>query len=295
MPRRVEVKSILNKTKRRDPWFLDDYTINPYSACSFNCLFCYIRGSKYGTNLETSLSIKTNAIEVLDKQLALRSKKKQFGFIVVSSATDPYLPIESTERITRGILEIILKHRFPVHIITRSNMILRDVDLLMEISERALLPEDLKALKTGTLISFSFSTLRDEVAAIFEPGATPPSSRLHTSETIKKIGFKTGISLMPLLPYISDTTDELEHSFSSFKKINVDYVMPAGITLFGQGKADSKTLVLHAVQKHYPHLHERYLKLFSQHNSLPLYYQNAFSKKMAELSQKYNIPDKIYV
>ena len=91
MPREIQVKTVLNKTKRRDAWFLDDYTINPYSGCSFNCLYCYIRGSKYGIHMEEKLSIKANAVEVLEKQLSNRAKKGQYGIIVLSSATDPYL------------------------------------------------------------------------------------------------------------------------------------------------------------------------------------------------------------
>jgi hypothetical protein len=75
MPYAIQVKSILNKTKRRDPWFLDEYTINPYSGCSFNCLYCYIRGSKYGTNMEEKTAVKSNALEVLEKQLHNRAKK----------------------------------------------------------------------------------------------------------------------------------------------------------------------------------------------------------------------------
>ena len=107
MPREIEVKSVLNKTKRRDPWFLDDYTINLYSSCSFNCLYCYIRGSKYGSNLEESLSVKTNAIEILDRQLFNRAKKEQYGIIVLSSATDPYLQVEKEYQLTRSALELI--------------------------------------------------------------------------------------------------------------------------------------------------------------------------------------------
>ena len=179
MPREIEVKSVLNKTKRRDPWFLDDYTLNLYSSCSFNCLYCYIRGSKYGTNLETSLSVKTNAIELLDRQLYNRAKKGQYGFIVLSSATDPYLKIEEEYELTRQALKVIAKHKFPVHIITKSDLIERDFDILHDIEKNAILPHDLQqSLGRGTIISFSFSTLDDKVARIFERGATSPSLRL---------------------------------------------------------------------------------------------------------------------
>ncbi|MCR6640020.1 MAG: hypothetical protein NVV82_13800 [Sporocytophaga sp.] len=142
MPREIELKTILNKTKRRDPWFLDDYTINLYSSCSFNCLYCYIRGSKYGENLEESISVKVNGIELLEKQLYLRSKKQQYGFIVVSSATDPYLKIEEQYQLTRQALKLIAHYKFPVHIITKSDLVIRDFDILHEIDKTAILPSD---------------------------------------------------------------------------------------------------------------------------------------------------------
>jgi DNA repair photolyase len=158
MPHRIQVATILNKTKRRDPWFLDDYTINPYSGCSFNCLYCYIRGSKYGEHMAERTSIKANALELLEKQLGNRAKKGQYGFIVLSSATDPYLHLEESEQLTRRILERILYFRFPVHIITKSQLVLRDVDLLRQIDRQAILPADLQGqLPHGALLTFSFS------------------------------------------------------------------------------------------------------------------------------------------
>ena len=111
-----------------------------------------------------------------------RAKKKQYGVIVLSSATDPYLQIEKKYALTRAALQVILKYRFPVHIITKSDLIERDFDLLHAIDQAAILPEDLTALQRGTIISFSFSTLQDEVARVFEPGATPPSKRLLALE-----------------------------------------------------------------------------------------------------------------
>ena len=294
MPREVEVKSILNKTKKRDSWFLDDYSVNLYSSCSFNCLYCYIRGSKYGSNLEESLSIKTNAIELLDKQLSNRAKKGQYGIIVLSSATDPYLQIEKRYELTRKALEVILKHRFPVHIITKSNLIERDFDLLNKINEKAILPEDLQtSLGRGAIISFSFSTLDDKVARIFEPGAPPPSERLKSLERSLKQDFLSGVSLMPLLPFISDTKEHLNVLFSTFSQLKADYVLPATITLFGDSKADSKTLVLNAIRKHYPHLEKKYLNYFAQGSEMPFYYRDAFYKKMQELLKQYELSNSI--
>ena len=245
MPQYIHVKTILNKTKRRDPWFLDEYTVNPYSGCSFNCQFCYIRGSRYGINMEEKLSIKANAAELLDRQLYNRAKKKQYGIIVMSSATDPYLQFEEKEKLTMELLHIIAKHRFPLHIITRSPLVTRDFDILKQAEENAILPADLEPLLQRKLfITFSFSSLDDEAAKIFEPGAPLPSLRLQAVKETLANGFFSGISLMPLLPYISDTKQNLELSFSTFSSIGVKYIFPASLTLFGDEPFHSKALML---------------------------------------------------
>lgn len=294
MPRELTVKSVLNKTKKRDSWFLDDYTVNLYSSCSFNCLYCYIRGSKYGTNLAENISIKSNAIEVLDRQLFHRAKKEQYGIIVLSSATDPYLNLEEKYQLTRDALKIILKYKFPVHMITKSNGIVRDFDILHAIDKAAILPVDLKdSLQRGCIISYSFSTVDDAIGKIFEPGATQPSERIKTVKKTKQEGFLSGISMMPLLPFISDTTAHLTKLFETFKACKVDYVLPATLTLFGNEASDSKPLVLKAIQQHFPELEQRYLKYFSQSNELPKYYRDAFYKKMNELCHQYDIPNRI--
>lgn len=293
MPREIEVKSVLNKTKKRDSWFLDDYTVNLYSSCSFNCLYCYIRGSKYGSNLEQSLSVKSNAIDILDRQLSNRAKKGQYGIIVLSSATDPYLKIEQQYELTRQALQVILKHRFPVHVITKSDLIERDFDLLQQINEAAILPDDLQNLRRGVIVSFSFSTVVDDLGKIFEPGATPPSTRLLALEKTLQAGFLTGVSMMPLLPYITDTTEQLHNIFSTMRDTQVDYVLPATITLWGSGKADSKTLMINAIRKHFPGLEAKYQRLFKEGSQMPAYYQKAFSAKMKELCAEYGLSNSI--
>lgn len=289
----IIAKTILNKKKQRDPWFLDDYTVNPYSGCSFNCLFCYIRGSKYGIHMERKLGVKINAPELLDKTLKLRASKGDHGIIVLASATDPYLQLEKETRLTRQLLEIILKHKFPVHLITRSDLITRDLDLIQQIDEEAILPKNLIGLKRGAIVTFSFSTLDDQIAKIFEPGATPPSERLKTLKTINKTGLLSGVSMMPLLPWISDTTESLEHMFKSFKESGADYCMPADLTLFGEEPSNSKTLVLGAIQKFYPHLLDKYHNYFQHRTEMPPHYRKAFYLKMEELGLKHELRNRI--
>jgi DNA repair photolyase len=287
------VTSVLNVKKRRDPWFLDEYTFNPFSSCGFNCLYCYIRGSKYGTKLQNSLSVKENALALLDKQLAARAKKNAYGFVVMSSATDPYLKQEAALEISRGALQLFLKHRFPVHIITKGNLVSRDFDLIKAIAETAILPSDLQGKLPGALLTFSFSTLGEDVGKIFEPGAPSPKLRLEILAQAVQEGIYTGVSLMPLLPWISDTTESLDAFFSSFQKAKAKYVMPASIGLYGMDKADSKTLFLKAIEKHFPELLSRYQQYFTKSNEMPAYYRDAFLKKMKALEIQYGMPSRI--
>ena len=293
MPLEIESKTILNRTKKRDPWFLDDYTLNPYSGCSFNCLYCYIRGSKYGINMEEKLAVKTNAPDLLDKALELNGKKGRYGIIALSSATDPYLQLEKDLKLTRELLKVILKHRFPVHVITKSDLVVRDFDLLSEIEENAILPRDLeRRLDRKVFITFSFSTLDDQTAAVFEPGATRPSKRLGALKQAVAGGFLTGVSMMPMLPFITDTGENLHHMFSEFSAAGARYVFPATLTLFGSKNADSKTQVMNAVEKHYPHLVEKYGSYFTESDEMPAFYRNAFTKKMNEMKREFGLPDR---
>lgn len=190
MVNEIQVKSILNKQKKRDDWFLCDYTLNSYSGCAFNCIYCYIRGSKYGENMAKTLSVKINAPELLEKQLSRRARKGEYGIIALASATDPYIPIENELKMTRRLFEIILNYKFPVEIATKLTLILRDLDILKEIDKNAILPEDLKPkLKHGAIISLSISILDENLAKILEPGAPKSIERLETMKRCKEMIF----------------------------------------------------------------------------------------------------------
>lgn len=289
MVNEIQVKSILNKHKKRDDWFLDDYSVNPYQGCSFNCIYCYTRGSKYGAHLAKNLSAKVNAPELLEKQLSSREKKGQYGIIAVASQ-EAYIPIEKKYKITRKLLEIILKYRFPVNIGTKSTLVLRDLDILKEIDRSAILPEDLRdSLKRGVIISFSLSTLEEKLAKIFEPGAPTPIERLETMRECKQEGFLVGANFIPVLPFLSDSDEQVEEVIKTAKDYGAEFVLVGGLTLFGKGPADCKTLYYRALEKHFPELVPKYKSLFRIFFAPPKEYQKELEEKSKRLCDKYGI------
>ena len=294
MPRLLTVTSILNKQKKRDSWFLSDYTVNPYEACSFNCFFCYVRGSKYGENMAESLAVKTNALEVLDKQLAARAKKKQFGFVVLASATDPYLEVEKEYKLSRGMLELFLKHRFPVHVITRSPLVERDIDLLQQIDKAAILPNDLKrTFGRGVIVAFSFSTMDEAITNVLESGAPSPTARLKAMQTVSNAGLFCGANLMPLLPFISDTEKEIDSMVERIKLHGGRYALASSMTLFGNSPGDSRTMYFKFLERQFPQHVEATRKLFDAGTSVPWSYQNDLAKSAVMACKKHGIASAI--
>lgn len=294
MAAEIQVKSILNKQKKRDDWFLCDYSVNPYQGCSYNCLYCYIRGSKYGENMGRTLAVKQNAPELLERQLIRRARKGEYGIIVLASATEAYMPLEEKTGITRRLLEIMLKYRFPVEIATKSTLVLRDLDLLKEIDKTAILPDDLRPrLNHRAIISFSLSTLDERLAKIFEPGAPLPKERLKAMRKCKDEGFLVGVNFIPVLPFLSDSDGQLDEMIKTAKDYGADFVFVGGLTLFGDGPTDSKTLYYKALAKHFPELVPKYKSLFRIFFAPPQKYQQELEEKARRLCNKHEIRDRI--
>lgn len=289
-----QVKSVLNKHKKRDSWFLDDYSVNPYEGCSCNCLYCYIRGSKYGENMDEGLTVKTNALEVLEKQLAARAKKGQYGIVAIGSGTDVYIHHEEKYQLTRGMLQLLLKYRFPVFISTKCRLITRDIELLREIDKTAILPDDLQQpLKRGVILSVSVSTLDERISNMLEPGAAPPGQRLALVKQLKEEGFLAGVNAIPVLPYISDTEEELEKMILAAKACDADYILVGGLTLFGTGIADSKTLFYKFLEKYDASLLPKYQQLYGSDFYTPFAYQNQLKARAERLCRKHMIRNSI--
>ncbi len=280
MPKEILAKTILNRHKRRDEWFLDDYSLNPYQLCEFNCLYCYIRGSRYGGSVK-GLAAKVNAPTLLEKELLKRAKRKEYGFIALSSATEPWMYIEERYGLTRRCLEVIARFGFPVHCLTKSTLILRDSDLLEEIDRNAILPRDLD-LKRGVMVTFSLSTLDEKIAKIFEPNAPKPDERINALKELVDDGFYAGIAFMPVLPFISDSDEELEEMVKTAKDVNAKYVYFSPPTLH------AKETYLKVLERHFPGLVEKYKAIYKKWYPVKAY-SDSFFRRVVKLCEDYGM------
>ena len=170
----VKVKSILRKHKKIESWFISHYGMNLYRGCTHNCVYCDGRAEGYYVDGEfgQDVVVKVNAIDILQRELSPKRKRTPFkrSFIMVGGGVgDSYQPIEKEYQLTRKALQLINQYNFPVHMLTKSTLIKRDIDILKKINE-----------KNRVIISFSFSSVDDKISAVFEPGVPSPTERLKT-------------------------------------------------------------------------------------------------------------------
>ncbi len=185
---------------------------------------------------------------------------------------------------------MILKYRFPVHVLTKSTLVLRDIDILKEIDEKARLPSDLEnKLNHRAIVNFSISTLDVKIAKILEPGAPSPIERLEAMKKISDIGLLTGVSYIPILPYLSDSEKQLEEMIKTARDYNAKFIFVGTLTLFGNEPQDSRILYFRFIEKYYPKLLPKYKALYMRSFQPPKNYQNKMFKTVKLISEKYGV------
>ena len=214
----IEAKSILSKLRSKDPFFGITYNMNLYRGCQHGCIYCDTRSECYQIHDISVISVKKNALELLPGEL--NSKRKNKATVGTGSMNDPYMPIEKELEMIRKALQLIATYKFPVHIITKSDLVERDMDILQDIS------------KTYAAVSFTITTASDTLSRQLEPFAPVTSKRFKAMEQLAAKGIYTGITLMPVLPFINDTTDNIESIIKGAKDSGASYIIPMfGVTL----------------------------------------------------------------
>ena len=228
--------------------------INVYRGCSHGCIYCDSRSKCYRfTHPFEDIEVKQNAPELLDA--ALRSKRKKC-MIGTGSMSDPYMHCEETLGLTRRCLEVILKNGFGAAIQTKSDRILRDIDLLSEINHTA-----------KCVVQVTLTTYDDDLCRILEPNVCNTKRRIEVLEEMKKRGIPTVVWLTPILPFINDTAENITAILNECVRVGVK-----GIIDFGMGmtlREGDREYYYDALDKHFPGMKERYIKRYGNAYELP--------------------------
>jgi len=255
----VQCRSVLTKSKLPEV----DYCVNPYVGCMHRCAYCYARFMMRFTNHAGDewghfLDVKENAASILDREM---ERKRVRGMILLGSVTDAYQPAEKKYGITRACLEVLSGYDVSTSILTKSNLVARDIDLLSKLSR----------CEVGMTVEFS----EDRLSAIFDPLAAPISERIETLDRLKKHGIKTYAFVGPILPGLTDLARIVELVVG-----RVDYLMAESLNM----RCGNKQALLTIIGKRFPDLLGAYERGF------PDDYWGAVKRGVTALCASHNIP-----
>jgi DNA repair photolyase len=284
--REIKARSILRKYKKIDSWFISRYGMNLYRGCTHNCIYCDGRAEGYYVDGEfgEDVTVKVNAIEILRRELDPKRKRTPFkgSFIMIGGGVgDSYQPIEEKYQLSRKVLELMDEYNFPVHILTKSTLIKRDIEILKKINK-----------KNKAIVSFSFSSVNDEISAIFEPGVPSPSERLKTLIFFKNEGIACGMFLLPVIPFITDTPELMEETIRKASEVGLDFIIFGGMTL-KEGR--QKNYFFQVLKKRYPELIGEYEYIYQKNKwgEAAGEYYNSINLTFNNIMKKYKIPPRV--
>lgn len=214
------IKSALRKTKIVDSYFVSKFHFSPYMGCQHGCKYCDGRSERYYVegDFENDIVIRENSVSQLDIDL---SKCRDKGIIFIGSGiSDVYQPVEKDEKIMRGVIKTLIKHKVPLLILTKSALITRDIDLLKKLNKIA-----------GVTVAFSLVYKDDKLRKIVEPGAASVPERIEALKLFADCNIGTGVMAMPILPKLVDNEDYLPKLFNLYENLNLDFLMLGSLTL----------------------------------------------------------------
>ncbi len=284
--REIRAKSVLRKHKKIDSWFVSHYGMNLYRGCSHDCVYCDGRSESYYVEgvFGKDIAVKVNAPEILERELDPERRRiplKKSFMMVGGGVGDGYQPVERDYHLTRKVLQLIEKFDFPVHILTKSTMVKRDIDILKRINE-----------KKKVIISFSFSSVDDHLCSIFEPNVPGPGERMEALAFFKKNGIACGLFLLPVIPFISDDSKLMEQVIKKGKEAGVDFIIFGGLTL-KSGK--QKSYFLKVLENKFPELSTKYTTLYRENRwgQASGDYYDHLNIRFFKLAKKYRVPVRI--
>ena len=271
MIKEIQAKTILGTNKDPDAWFGVRYNMNIYRGCEHRCIYCDSRSSCYQIENFDDVLVKINALELLEKEL---SSKRIIGTVGTGSMSDPYTHAETGYNMTGRALEIIAAHKFPVHINTKSDLILRDMDILKTISN------------VRASVSFTVTTIDDKLSAMLEPGAPVSSRRFQAMRMFADAGIYTGVLMMPLLPFVEDNLENITAIVEQTRNCGGRYVIPG----FGMSMRDrQRAYYYNKLNKLFPGLSSKYMKTYKDNYICPSPKEKELKEVFQQLCKDYGL------
>ena len=268
--REINCKSAINKIENKFGFCAD---LNIYRGCLHKCHYCYaVYSHKYINSRDffSEIFVKKNIVEVLEKELS--SKNWNRDIINLGSVTDSYQPAEKDYKIMPEILKLLIKYKTPMTISTKSDLILRDFDLIDKLSN--IVP---------VRIASTITTANEKLSSLIEPNVISPLKRFETLKEFKKTKAIVGVHAIPVMPFI--TEDGLEEIFIKTKENNLDYAICEVLNLRGE----CRKIFLNFVRKNFPEYYKKYLYIYGNNGELKEEYKNKIHKKIKYLEEKYNL------
>lgn len=267
----VTSKSILSR----------DNGMNLYRGCTHGCIYCDSRSDVYNMDHDfEDIEVKQNCLELLKKELIKRTP----SMIGTGAMTDPYVPLEGHLKYLRRVLEMIYKYGFGFTCITKSDLVLRDLDLLLKINE-----------KSKAVVQMTLTTADDDLSSILEPNVCTTSRRVEVLKKLSDAGIPTIVWLSPILPYINDTEENINRIIDYCIESNVK-----GILCFGMGltlRSGNREYFYSKLDENFPGLRQTYIKKYANSYSLPSpdegKLMDIFKKRTSE-NGILNNPDEIF-
>ena len=268
----IKVKTILTKVKYGAYWYGIDYNMNLYRGCPHGCIYCDSRSNCYHIENFSIPVGKYNALAILEKEL---KSKRTKGVIGIGSMSDTYNPYELKYEYTRSALKLISKYNFGVSIDTKSDLVLRDLDILKEINK-----------KNNVIVKITITTASDELSKIIEPNVCVSSIRFKTIKTLSENGIFTGIIMNPVLPFITDNEENIKKIVKLAHLCGAKFIQ----TYMGMTLRDNQRDYYYAkLDKYFPNLKNKYINCYKdKYNCLVLNYKRLY-KIFTDECEKYGI------
>lgn len=267
----INCTTALNKLKRKTPYGWD---LNIYRGCSHNCKYCYAIYSHdfLGEPDFSKVFVKKNIAELLDKELSSPNWNREI--INIGGVTDSYQKAEEVLKIMPEVLKILIKHKTPAIISTKSDLILRDFDLIAELSKI-----------TYVNVASTITTMNEEDRKKIEPYSSPALERFMMLKEFRKTNASVGLHTMPIIPYITDSYSNIENLCSQAKLSNVHYMLPGVLYLRGA----TRKVFFEFIKNQYPDRYESLKELYKTGSADKSYKEKLYTGIVNPLRAKYGI------